>query len=57
MTIREIKCTWVKLANAYFQKTAATINKKFIQIVNHEDFDDVKKNLLEKGGEGKSCKL
>ena len=25
--------------------------------VNHEDFDDVKKNLLEKGGECKSCKL
>ena len=25
--------------------------------VNHEDFDNVKKNLLEKGGECKSCKL
>ena len=25
--------------------------------VNHEDFDDVKKNLLEKGGKCKSCKL
>ena len=25
--------------------------------VNHEDFDDIKKNLLDKGGECESCKL
>ena len=25
--------------------------------VNHEDFNVIKKNLLEKGGECKSCKL
>ena len=28
-----------------------------VWIVNHEDFDDVKKNLLDKGGECESCKL